>query len=417
MRFIKQQIMNGIIRSYLAIAISLPMLSMLSPHLNLFMILIPLLLLGLGLSVFIYQHYRPIPAYLRSYAIALLCTGTSILLHSILIEALLLQYIWAIVLIFLCGCAFHVHAIHQRLNISTHWKQVFAILLMSTIALFYYSVMNNQQDIRITIIGLSLALIYTHNADQLFNKRHMLLIDRWLVNLLVITVIIGVLRAFMLSHIFDIQNMVSAYETFWASTQFLIIVFDIMFLGLFVGCAMQDSLVTLRKERNLDPLTGVFNRRGLEDQLNSLALQPQALHAILLCDLDFFKQINDHHGHHVGDLVLQHISQIMLQTIRRYDHVARLGGEEFLVLLQDIEEKTALCVAERIRENIANNSVEYAGKQIDITSSIGLSYFSDYKDFDAALQLADDLLYDAKKFGRNNVQSQMKEQLHILPNI
>lgn len=123
-----------------------------------------------------------------------------------------------------------------------------------------------------------------------------------------------------------------------------------------------------------------------------------------MADLDYFKKINDQYGHHLGDLALQHVSRILQNSMRRQDKVSRIGGEEFVIILENLAQQEAYAIAERIRHSIAYTPILYQGQSIHLSISIGMSFFTQAQQVDAALLDADQLLYDAKKMGRNQVQ-------------
>ena len=125
-----------------------------------------------------------------------------------------------------------------------------------------------------------------------------------------------------------------------------------------------------------DPLTGVLNRRGLQDVLSKTFAMVQRMGIsvqVLLLDLDNFKQINDRHGHGVGDAILVAVTEKIRQTIRQTDYMARVGGDEFMVLLLDSREGDAIKVADKIRMAIVQTSVRGSlDENVTITCSIGI---------------------------------------------
>jgi len=154
-----------------------------------------------------------------------------------------------------------------------------------------------------------------------------------------------------------------------------------------------------------DPLTGCVNRRGFD----KLAVREVARSdrfgqplAVLVLDIDHFKQVNDTYGHAAGDLVLAMIGASARTVLRETDVVARFGGEEFVVLLTDADEATAMAAAERLRLAIAAGSVPTIKGELRVTASIGVAEVDPSAlDIDAALRLADERLYAAKRAGRN----------------
>ncbi|HDV5818032.1 TPA: diguanylate cyclase, partial [Legionella pneumophila] len=165
---------------------------------------------------------------------------------------------------------------------------------------------------------------------------------------------------------------------------------------------------SLRYQSIRDPLTGLYNRRYLEDflfkQLHQ-AERTKASFAILMLDLDHFKKINDTFGHEAGDFVLKEIGQILNNDIRLGDVATRYGGEEFVLLLFDVDANAAKTRADNLRSAISKLQVKYGAQYVgQVTASIGISiYPDDAKSPDELIEAADKALYQAKNKGRNMV--------------
>jgi len=175
--------------------------------------------------------------------------------------------------------------------------------------------------------------------------------------------------------------------------------------------ALQELQRTNEKLEHMaatDPLTGVANRREFIDRVEAeiaRAKRNGAPFSLLALDLDHFKAINDSYGHQAGDQVLQRFVEQCVEAVRPFDGVARVGGEEFMVLLPQAALETAQSIGERIRETIAGTPFEAGiGKPIAVTVSVGVSEFGrDGDTIDAMLRRADERLYRAKHQGRNQV--------------
>lgn len=157
----------------------------------------------------------------------------------------------------------------------------------------------------------------------------------------------------------------------------------------------------------IDQLTGLFNRRGMQERFDQeLARQIRQGGALglLLLDLDHFKQINDRYGHMAGDVALSATATVILDSIRSYDHAARWGGEEFLVLLPECDENALLGVAERVRAGIGGLSIPGNEGTFHFTTSIGVYYSKTPEDQDVLLGKVDKALYLAKDSGRNCIR-------------
>jgi diguanylate cyclase (GGDEF)-like protein len=154
-----------------------------------------------------------------------------------------------------------------------------------------------------------------------------------------------------------------------------------------------------------DALTGLPNRLAVEERLRAESLRRSARRgtacAVLMIDIDFFKPINDTHGHATGDEVLAQVARLLAATVRESDFVARYGGEEFLVLLPETTLAGARTVAEKLRDVVEASPHPVAGR---MTVSIGLAMAEQLTgDLAAVMAQADAALYEAKRTGRNRV--------------
>lgn len=164
-----------------------------------------------------------------------------------------------------------------------------------------------------------------------------------------------------------------------------------------------------------DFLTGLLNRRNflstMENELNRLKRFDIPRAAVLMLDLDHFKRVNDTHGHAAGDAVLKHFAGLIHAQLRKVDRGGRLGGEEFAILLLGAELDAAQVFAERLRKTVADTPLDFAGRSIGVTVSIGIAMLSpDDAGPDAAINRADQALYNAKHSGRNRVCSAPAEE-------
>ena len=172
---------------------------------------------------------------------------------------------------------------------------------------------------------------------------------------------------------------------------------------------LREDLETARKEASTDPLTGLLNRRTFDERLAE-AVIPQADKwlqvALLLIDVDHFKQVNDRHGHLIGDKVLQGVAETIHATVKGGDDLARVGGEEFGVLLHDTPLAGAVSLAERIRENVAKLKLRRkdTGEALSqVTVSIGIAAYHHGESITSFVSRCDYGLYRAKHAGRNRL--------------
>jgi diguanylate cyclase (GGDEF)-like protein len=157
-----------------------------------------------------------------------------------------------------------------------------------------------------------------------------------------------------------------------------------------------------------DGLTKVFNKKYFTDYLEkefAYAARHSSPLALIFLDIDFFKRINDTHGHPAGDFVLSELSQLMATLVRTEDVLARFGGEEFTVLCRGTDLGGAKIVAERLRRTVEAHTFSFGAKTIPVTISLGIAAIPDTAIVDHAQFLAasDKALYEAKRTGRNRV--------------
>lgn len=169
-----------------------------------------------------------------------------------------------------------------------------------------------------------------------------------------------------------------------------------------------ETQAMLTQQATHDALTGLWNRVMLHEQLGmelKRAVRSGEPVAVVLADLDHFKQINDRHGHAAGDAVLREASARMRSVLRDHDGISRYGGEEFLVLLPRTGMEAALAVAERIRAAVAAEPVTVGDQSLPVTLSLGLATTSDHPaEVEPLIAAADAALYRAKAAGRNRVE-------------
>jgi diguanylate cyclase (GGDEF)-like protein len=169
--------------------------------------------------------------------------------------------------------------------------------------------------------------------------------------------------------------------------------------------ALSDRLAALS---TTDPLTGVPNRRALDEHLADEMARARRYGtplAVVMLDLDHFKRLNDHYGHAAGDNVLRHVARVLEGEKRRGDTIARYGGEEFVAILSHADSTAAQIWAERVRARLGASAVEIAGTIVNVTASFGVAAAAGegVPAGQTLLEAADSALYDAKARGRNRV--------------
>lgn len=164
----------------------------------------------------------------------------------------------------------------------------------------------------------------------------------------------------------------------------------------------------------IDPLTNAYNKRYFIDRLKEELSHAKRLDdnlSLLMIDLDYFKKINDTHGHLAGDYILIKLTKTLQSLTRHEDIVARYGGEEFVVILRNTGEEGSELLAERIRSTIDSNPVKFEDKEIHFTISIGIATADKnhrYRESNEFIGLADKCLYYSKEHGRNRTTTMSK---------
>jgi two-component system cell cycle response regulator len=176
-----------------------------------------------------------------------------------------------------------------------------------------------------------------------------------------------------------------------------------------VAISLQNALMYKKMETmaTTDGLTGLTNHRSFQERFGQL-LERAARHnhkaAMLLCDVDHFKKVNDTYGHPVGDEVLRRVARVLQDAVRKIDIPARYGGEEFAVVLEATDLEGALHLADRIRADVGALEIDSDKGKLQVTMSIGVAAFpDDHREQATLIERADLALYHAKQTGRNRV--------------
>lgn len=187
----------------------------------------------------------------------------------------------------------------------------------------------------------------------------------------------------------------------WMNATFSVLV---VLVGLtLVAAVVVDVIEELRGRAMEDPLTGLLNRRGFEEAARKqIAKGKGRRFSIAVCDIDHFKTINDSCGHVDGDAVLVKVAELLREQLRRSDEAARFGGEEFVMLLSNVEREDALELVERVRRAV--EETRFDGRSLGrrrITASFGIAEYQAGEALEDTIRRADTMLYAAKRSGRN----------------
>lgn len=169
---------------------------------------------------------------------------------------------------------------------------------------------------------------------------------------------------------------------------------------------LEEQLEILKEDSVTDFLTGLLNRKSIIDIIKQeiiRLMRYEKKFSLMIIDIDNFKLINDHHGHPVGDLILQEISNVMKAGIRLSDRIGRIGGEEFIVLLPETSNNKALIVAECLRKDVEKHPFMIGKGRKKITISIGVGEYKPKLSLGENMKKLDRILYKSKNEGKNRI--------------
>lgn len=196
-----------------------------------------------------------------------------------------------------------------------------------------------------------------------------------------------------------------ANSVFWQTLQLSLAVLGAGLALAIFAAAFSDILEDAKRERNIDALTGILNRRGFEETVATRLTNLQGPASLVLCDVDHFKRINDAHGHDVGDVVLKTLGQLLLDIADNNNVVGRFGGEEFLIFLSVSDLQDAKMYAERLRTAVAGHRFPHLTDGEMVTASFGVAELRPGESWTSLFKRADTCLYAAKNAGRNRTVS------------
>ena len=374
-----------------------------SPH-QYFVLIVPACAALLGVAmIYCWSRLRD-HRYLLWIATGYIVTAIPMGIHSLMPNALLARWTLPLSTMYLIGVWAMSHGVALRFSGRAH-TGIAWLLIISTLSLqFYFSVLNDELWLRLLILNTGLALLVALPAKSILRGRSATLPLATLLRASYLTVLLyALVRVFALATLIPQETQPELTRSgFW-----LVMLATNMLISIWLALAILTSTAmsivqTLDQERSRDSLTRLLNRRAFFEQVQKrLEIFGPSGWAVITCDLDHFKLVNDTWGHAAGDRALKEFGALLARTVRQDDLAARFGGEEFVLLLRSSSLHTAVLVAERLRSSVMNLHIHATAHTL--TASFGVVQLSGSVDINQAIEQADRLLYEAKHAGRNRV--------------
>ena len=251
-----------------------------------------------------------------------------------------------------------------------------------------------ESGFQVTLLGLNILLFYSEYLSNVLNRKRVPGLFLCIFGMLMY------LGSYLYTHHFPVRYPLPAEVSYHLQIAWGIIVFGIVifFLKLFVNLASRSDRI-LSDQAVHDPLTGLYNRAGYEQHMVGLDVKETAL---LLIDADHFKEVNDEHGHEVGDRILKKIADALRDNIRADDCICRIGGDEFAVLMHRPDGLQEDLITARVRD--INSALSDISDGLPATSiSVGAAFGGEAEDIERLFENADMALYERKRKGRGGV--------------
>jgi diguanylate cyclase (GGDEF)-like protein len=276
------------------------------------------------------------------------------------------------------------------------WRFMLPVIALSGVALLFWTFVQPDFRARVVVFSVATGFAWLMMVRELWRSSHtgMRITYRFVASVYAACIVASFGR--MIHTVFEGGAQIfttGPTETLWLSAGMAI-----LFFSPFGFLLMTSQRLQLRLDRlaNEDELTGVLNRRAFLSRATGKSA------AVLALDIDHFKRLNDRYGHAAGDAMLRGFARAVAAQLRPQDLFARVGGEEFWVLLPQTDIATAVQVAERLRVAVSETRAQHDAETLQVTVSIGVSGVTD-GDLAAALSAADRAMYQAKTRGRNRV--------------
>jgi diguanylate cyclase (GGDEF)-like protein len=369
-----------------------------------FSLIVPLCALLQGLALICCWSVIRQQRYLLWVAASYILMAIPLSAHSLMSVHQLAQWAVPANALYLFGMWASARGIASKYGGDAHPIAAAGIMIVALAGSFYFSYIDDQLWIRLVCLNVAIVLLLSLGIVQLFRtSTSHVLIERILRYSFLMVVGYAVIRTLVVIYIFPshITNEITR-SGFWLAQLAVSLVVSLLFTFSLLASVMREMLQTLKNERNQDPLTRLLNRRAFFEQAEQrLRLTPNDQWALIVCDIDHFKQVNDNYGHAAGDQALLMVGAVLVQQVRQNDLVARFGGEEFVILINCQDMLLAKSVAERMRLQIM--ATQFPAIPERLSASFGVTLIMPNQSISDAIECADTMLYHAKRSGRNQV--------------
>ncbi|WP_341668847.1 GGDEF domain-containing protein [Alcaligenes sp. SDU_A2] len=342
--------------------------------------------------------------YLLWISTGYLVTALPLSMHSLLDNTELARWSVPLSALYMGGVMSMAHGVALRFDSRISFALGGLILAATLGILYYFSHVVDNLWVRMYCLNAGLAFIIALPAKAvLFGRKPRIPLASILRGSYIVVLAYAIARVFALAALIPHDPQIELTRSGFWLLMLAVNMFISIWLALTILASTAMSIVqVLDNERSHDPLTRLLNRRAFFEQApRHLRKLGSPGWAVLVCDIDHFKAINDTWGHATGDQALQAVGELLLRQARQDDLVARFGGEEFVLLIRCADLLTARQTAERLRASLADLYID--GLSTPLTASFGLALLPPDGDLDKAIHQADTLLYQAKHAGRNQV--------------
>ena len=290
----------------------------------------------------------------------------------------------------------HILFIHNRKHMAAGLVISFETMTYVAFSIFFMGSKNNIILYFVLVMIMQTLIPYTT-----FGIRAVVTIVAWLGSVALVYFDINQEPYYVIN-----QGLQVAYSLFNIQLFFIGAIAELSlssFLKLFIENYKNKKIIEFENQAHTDTLTGLYNRRYAENIFAKLKEKNDKIsRCVAIVDIDDFKVINDCYGHAAGDIVLQETARIMKNSLRKTDIVFRWGGEEFLIVFDNVSIHIAHLILGKLRMNIKDNIIDYNGTELSVTATIGVSSF-DPENKDASINNCDNNLYKGKASGKNKV--------------